>query len=979
MTANSRPPTSRSFELSDTRYQIEREVGRGGMAVVYRAFDTRHERHVAIKVVNPEFATGVTAERFLSEIQVAARLTHPHILPVHDSGQSGEDLYYVMPFVAGRTLRDHLESEGRLSVKESVRIVNEVASALDYAHREGVLHRDVKPENILLEDGQAVLADFGLAHALSASGGTRLTTSGVLLGTPQYMSPEQAKGERDLDGRSDQYSLACVLYEMLAGSPPFTGGTPQAVLFGHMLEPTPEIRQSREDVPRHVEMTLRRALSKAPDDRFPTMADFARALAGPEGEHHQLNRGTRLSAPAVAQALVRRPALPLLALVLAVILGAWFASRRDPADLDGSLLAVAPFSVLKAGSEWREGLVDLLSRDLDDQGTIRTVPPSRFLRGWDALPDRRSAAQLGRRLGAGLVLYGSITGVGNDSVMIDASVLDVASDRIVGSSNMQVRGPNRNVAILAQQLTIAVLQQLRSVRQIGAFRQTALATTALPALKAFLEGEQFYRRSAWDSAVSSYEQALRQDSTFALPASRLGQIMRWRRGGDDREAERYLFQAGRFNHGLSRRDSMLILSDSLRAGLISFERDTGYFARARRVFALLEQARDEFPEDPEIWYALGEAYYHHGHGPRIGISESGLLAVFDRAVALDPGFAPAYIHPIEHALALGDEAAARSYMRRYLALDPTDSEAEGVSLLAGLLAGESSNGGPPGDSLVPGMGADPVYVAWRAARHWPDSTGIALRLAKTLESATPHSNARFLSGDRRIYLTLQLAFAGHMQEAGRRLEPDFAPRLFTEIALLGGVPRAAAENTFDRWVAQGSTAQWAPLAWWAAHADTTRLLLVRGRADSSLRAASAPLEQRDHLYRRQAADAYLALARGDTTSALERLLALPDTLCLLCYYDRLTQARLLAAAGQTHAADSILQERLPIMLTPVEVLFALERGRVEARLGHNAAAMSAYRAVVCAWSKADRQLQPMVREARAALVRLRSARQPVGG
>src|SRR5881227_369957 len=212
------------------RYTIERELGRGGMATVYLAQDRKHHRQVAIKVLKPELAAALGPERFLREIDTAARLNHPHILPLHDSGQAGGFLYYVMHYIEGESLRDRLEREGPLPLEDALRITRDVTSALSYAHSHDVVHRDIKPENILLSGGEAVVADFGIARALTAAGGDNLTTIGLAVGTPTYMSPEQAAGVAQLDGRSDIYSLGCVLYEMLAGEPPFTGPTAQAII-----------------------------------------------------------------------------------------------------------------------------------------------------------------------------------------------------------------------------------------------------------------------------------------------------------------------------------------------------------------------------------------------------------------------------------------------------------------------------------------------------------------------------------------------------------------------------------------------------------------------------------------------------------------------------------------------------------------------------------------------------------------------------
>ena len=261
------------------RYRIERELGSGGMATVYLAEDFRHHRQVAIKVLKPELAAVIGAERFLSEIRTTANLQHPHILPLFDSGEAQGQLFYVMPFVEGISLRDRLTREKQLPIPEAVRIASEVASALDYAHRHGIIHRDIKPENILLHDGSALVADFGIALAASKAGGSRMTETGMSLGTPQYMSPEQAMGERELDARSDVYALGCVTYEMLTGEPPFSGPTAQAIVAKVMTAEPAEATSLRKTIPPHVADAVHTALQKLPADRFESARAFAVAVS----------------------------------------------------------------------------------------------------------------------------------------------------------------------------------------------------------------------------------------------------------------------------------------------------------------------------------------------------------------------------------------------------------------------------------------------------------------------------------------------------------------------------------------------------------------------------------------------------------------------------------------------------------------------------------------------------------------------------
>src|SRR3954469_10412447 len=289
------PETQNRLQLAlSDRYRIDREIGAGGMATVYLAEDLRHDRRVAVKVLRPELAAVIGAERFLAEIQLTANLQHPHILPLFDSGEADSFLFYVMPFVEGETLRDRLTREKQLAVPDALRIAEEVAAALDYAHRHGVVHRDIKPENILLHDGSALVADFGIALAASKAGGARMTETGMSLGTPHYMSPEQAMGEREITARSDVYALGCVLYEMLTGEPPFTGATAQAVVARVVTEAPRPILPQRHTIPLEVEGAILVALEKLPADRFASAAEFADALKG---------RGTaptRVSAAAAA-------------------------------------------------------------------------------------------------------------------------------------------------------------------------------------------------------------------------------------------------------------------------------------------------------------------------------------------------------------------------------------------------------------------------------------------------------------------------------------------------------------------------------------------------------------------------------------------------------------------------------------------------------------------------------------------------------
>jgi len=316
------------------RYRIEREIGAGGMATVYLADDLKHRRKVALKVLRPELAQAMGAERFLHEIETTANLRHPHILPLYDSGDAADSLFYVMPYVEGESLRERIDREKQLPVSDAIAIAREVASALDYAHARGVVHRDIKPANILLEGGHATVADFGIARALSASGARGLTTAGMSLGTPTYMSPEQATGDPDIDGRSDIYGLGCVLYEMLGGQPPFTGPTAETIARQHVLTEPPPVTNLRPNVPPHVVAAVERALAKTPADRFETAGEFADALGADAAvvESTGSHVGPGAQGPdAGASKRTRRRALAAVG-VLALIAAAWFGGQALSGD-----------------------------------------------------------------------------------------------------------------------------------------------------------------------------------------------------------------------------------------------------------------------------------------------------------------------------------------------------------------------------------------------------------------------------------------------------------------------------------------------------------------------------------------------------------------------------------------------------------------------------------------------------------------------
>ena len=450
------------------RYRIEGKAGQGGMATVYRAEDIKHGRTVAIKVLNAELSASIGAERFQREIQIAARLQHPHILPVHDSGQAAGLLYYVMPFVEGESLRDRLKRESQLPVDDAIGITVEVAGALSYAHSRGIVHRDIKPENVLIAQGHAVVADFGIARA-ATEGGEKLTQTGVAIGTATYMSPEQFAGD-EVDARSDVYSLGCMLFEMLVGQVPFTGPNMMAIMARHTMEQVPSIRIVRATVPEDVEDAVYRAMEKAPADRFQSMDDFRKALqGGGAGTWTRTRQHTaRYAAARVApRPLWRHPGI-IIGLLTAVALtaaGIAFArSRTAPVSLDANKIAVLYFEDRSPTGELKylaDGLTEaLIDRLSEVQGlqvvSVAGVEPFRM---HGAEPD--SVPAVASSLGVGSVVRGSVEGAG-DNVRVTVALHDASGDE-VDQERFTGRGDLALADTVLRQVEVFLRQRLGSL------------------------------------------------------------------------------------------------------------------------------------------------------------------------------------------------------------------------------------------------------------------------------------------------------------------------------------------------------------------------------------------------------------------------------------------------------------------------------------------------------------------------------------
>jgi len=496
------------------RYTIERELGRGGMATVYLAQDLKHNRPVALKVFRPELAAPLVSDRFLREVRITARLTHPHILPLLDSGEADGFVYYTMPYVEGESLRDRLEREQQLPLDDAIQIAREVADALSYAHSHDCVHRDIKPENILLESGHAVVADFGIARAITAAGGDRLTETGIAVGTPMYMSPEQGAGSQEVNGRSDLYSLGCVLYEMLAGHPPFTGRSALEVLARHSMDAVPRITAARPTVPVAVERAIQAALAKSPADRFATANRFADAL----GAGAQIPAGRVV--PGWGRPL-RRLALGATVVVgiVGVVVGAAILARRHGAgDIGaGSSVVVMPFENRTAVTE------------LDPLGTVvaewvtQGLTELPFLTVLDTHGAQAAARRLGaaatpaavrRETGAGVVVAGSYVLQG-DVLQFQTQISSTTEGSIL-LSIAGVTAPRNQPMAGVEALRQRVLAAFASLHNtdVSSFQAVLAQPPLYAAYRDYVEGLELYMASDNAEAARRFQQAATLDPTF---------------------------------------------------------------------------------------------------------------------------------------------------------------------------------------------------------------------------------------------------------------------------------------------------------------------------------------------------------------------------------------------------------------------------------------------------------------------------------
>ena len=612
-----------------TAYDVEGEVGRGGMATVYRAYDRRHNRRVAVKVLDREIAASLGTSRFLHEIATAAGLSHPNIVPVHDSGEHNGVVYYVMPLVEGETLRDRLNREKKIPLAETVRIASRIAAALDFAHRHGVVHRDIKPENIILCDGEPLILDFGIAKAITVAGGESLTRTGIAVGTPAYLSPEQASGETQLDGNSDQYSLACTVYEMLAGTPPFTGTSSQGVIAKRFTEKPPDLSARAPEVPAGISAALMKALSLETTGRFKSAGDFTRALTEAAG-----------SAEAGAAAEGTRPSI-----------------------------AVLPFANMSADPEnefFADGIAEEIIGALTKVRALDVVSRSSAFAFKKRTED---ATEIGRKLNVRTVLEGSVRKAGN-RLRITAQLIDVATRYHLWAERYDRE--LADVFAIQDEIATNIVNALKLVlteKEEAAIRK--IPTQSVRAYEYYLRGRQLFhqrRPETLDAAEDMYRRAIALDPNYALAYAGLADCSAFRAG-----------YHGGGDEALAQADAASRRALELDPNSAEAHASRGLTLSHQRHFA---QAKAEFEEAIRLDPTLYEAPYYYGRSLQAAGMPELAVDMYERAVTLRPDDYQALSFASAAYLSVGqrdkaDDAARRMVdaAARALSLNPGDSRA----------------------------------------------------------------------------------------------------------------------------------------------------------------------------------------------------------------------------------------------------------------------------------------------------------------
>jgi serine/threonine protein kinase/Tfp pilus assembly protein PilF len=707
-------------------YEVISELGRGGTATVYLAHDHKHQRRVAMKVPHRELASAVSGERFLREIRIAARLQHPHILPLHDSGDSDGVLYYVMPYVEGESLRQRLNRERRLAVDEAVRLTCEVADALSCAHAQGLVHRDIKPENILLSGGHALVADFGIARAIAAGVGERLAETGLASGTPAYMSPEQAAGKPQLDGRSDIYSLGCVLYEMLAGDLTYARSSARGLLARKMADPIPTLRTLRENLPIPVLRAVEKALALIPDDRWATAQEFAAALKGDSA----LGRIARHRSGIETSAGTRRW-LALTGFLAVVGLVGRIANESRSAEPKS--LAVLPCETSAADStqayvadRWSEELIDKLSK-VRDLRVISWLSMRQYHR------TAKSSDQIGRELGTAALVRCSVT-EGSDSLRFKVQVIDAGHGSLLESR--AYTGPLTASAINQVQTDAAgMIASALGVTPSSAERTRVekQPTRSTEALAAFRLGRHFLGLVEPRKSIAQFKQAIARDSGFAAAYAGLADATLIEGSQHARPTKEYVPSALQavlkalsidpelaeahtllgdyflwYNHDWASAESehqrALRLNPNSAVARMWYGMDLTSVGQPERGVAELEKAVELEPAFPLARIQLIS-------GLRVAGQYQRALAEVQRAFKVDPGNPVVYMHLGLIRLQRGQIDSAVAALEQGVRLGASDADARSRLAHAYGLAGRRDEANRMLKDLMGNPGVDPLHIA----------------------------------------------------------------------------------------------------------------------------------------------------------------------------------------------------------------------------------------------------------------------------
>ena len=674
-------------------FSIERELGGGGMSRVFLARERALDRQVVVKVLHPELA-GVNVDRFRREIQVVAQLQHPHIVPVLAAGEAQGILYFTMPYIDGESLRAWLLRESRLSIDDAIRVLHDVADALAYAHERGVVHRDIKPDNVLVSRRHATVTDFGVAKALSAaarnehgegdvgSTGPTTTGSGLAIGTPAYMAPEQAAGDPSTDHRADIYAFGVLAYELLAGRAPFTGRPPSEILAAHIAELPQPIETLRADVPPPLAALVMSCLAKRPIDRPQAAADVRSAIEA----FATPGAGTVIGPSAHRRRSARRAVAITVVAALVLVAGVVAFSQREPArpPPDENLVAVAPFRIVSTDGSLkylREGMLDLLSAKLTGAAGPRSADPRSLLTAWrraagadSADLPRERALDVAETLGAGQLLIGDVTG-DSSHITLHAVLVRVADGRARPAAT--VAGDPDSLPKLVDMLAA----QLLATDAGEVDNLSTLTSTSLPALRSFLNGQWLYRRGRYREAARAYSTALDLDSTFALAGLRLASASGWFGVPTMRETGLRLAWAGR--ERLGPRDRALL---DATAGP-NYPSPSSYLDVLKAKQHYVEIA----PDRADAWFELGDGMFHFGAVVGYADADARAADAFKRALVLDSTYAPAAEHLLLIEAHDGDTTAVRQLGHHFLSIDPASENADGVRWRMAVALGDSQS------------------------------------------------------------------------------------------------------------------------------------------------------------------------------------------------------------------------------------------------------------------------------------------------